>query len=102
MVSIFSFELRDEEVSRPKGLETSGLETNAKPLATSWSRDQDKTLAYRPMNGRRLRGWLGMVSPKIIEAEPPEGTAHASVLPIISRSSVIGCVAKYELTKKVS
>ena len=29
------------------------------------------------------------------------GTAHASVPPNILRSTVIGCEAKYELTKKV-
>ena len=43
-------------------------------------------------------GGLGDGPPKKIEV----GTAHASVpLPNISRSSVIGCEAKYELIKKV-
>jgi len=46
-------------------------------------------------HGQRLRGTGGTVPLKF-----EVGTAHASVPPNILRSTVFGCEAKYELTKK--
>jgi len=47
------------------------------------------------MHGRRLRG-AGGTAPINLRW----GTAHASVPPIFEPYTVIGCEAKYELTKK--
>ena len=67
-------------------------------IDTFYSEDVNDDALEQQLHGRRLRGTGGTV-PLIIWGG---GTAHAPISPNILRSTVIGCEAKYKLTKKVS